>query len=97
VVAYWSDVTFMFAIYIPSFNYSKWNYIIYNIGPVTKFKKKKSYRGIFKFLNTHSEIDNKLYLFIYLHDTNDRCGSGTSIFWFRESCLQRSVRTMDVR
>ena len=53
--------------------------------------------GISKFLNTHSEIDDKCYLFIYLHSTSDRFGSETPIFWFRASCLQRSVRTTDVR
>jgi len=68
---------------------------MYNTDPITKLKK--SYRGISKFLNTHSEIDNKFYLFIYLNGTSDRCRSGTPIFWFRESCLQRSAMTLNVR
>jgi len=51
---------------------------MYNIAPVTK--QNKSYRSAPKFLNTHSKIDNKFCLLIYLHGTSDQCGSKDSHF-----------------
>jgi hypothetical protein len=92
IAAYWSGITYVLAIYEPRFNDLKWYLVMYNIDPVTKFKK--NYRGISKFLNTNSVIDNKFYLLVYLHGTNDRCGLETPIFWFRQTCLQRSARNI---